>query len=187
MALRKASSYSKKRVRPYTRRSRTKQKAYIKTVPQSKIVKFYMGDIKKNKEGRHPYVVKLITKEKVQIRDNALEACRMLINKIMDRDAPGQYYFVVNVYPHHILRENKGGGGGVAGADRISSGMSHSFGTNVGRAAIVNTGMDIFYISCENEKAARTARAALTHVKAKIPCRSRILFEKLKEMPQQIA
>ena len=187
MALRKASSYSKKRVRPYTRRSRTKQKAYIKTVPQSKIVKFYMGDIKKNNEGKYPYVVKLITEEKVQIRDNALESCRMLINKIMDRDAPGQYYFVVRVYPHHILRENKGGGGGVAGADRTSSGMSHSFGITIGRAAIVSAGMDIFYISCENEKAARVARDALTHVKAKLPCRSRILFEKVKNVVEQAA
>lgn len=145
-----------------------------------------MGSIQAYNQGKHPFTVKLITEEKVQIRDNALEACRMLINKLLDRNALGQYYFAVKVYPHHILRENKSAGGGVAGADRISSGMKHSFGTAIGRAAIANAGKDIFFVSCENEKAARTARDALTHVKAKIPSRTKVIFEKVKTVQQPI-
>ncbi len=175
--LRKASAYSKKRVRPYTRKSKNAQRAYIKAVPGIKIAKFEMGELKKDKRGKHRYAVRLITEVKVQIRDNSLEACRMFVNKMLDKDALGQYYFAVKVYPHHILRENKTAAG--AGADRLSSGMKHSFGITIGRAAIANAGKEIFYISCENEKAARIARDALYQIKAKVPCKSRILFEKI--------
>jgi len=177
MALRKASTYSRKKTRPYTRKSRKKNKAFIKAVPNLKIVKFQMGNINAFNEGKHLYSVRLITEERVLIRDNALEACRMFLNKYLDTKAPGQHYFVVKVYPHHILRENKTAAG--AGADRLSSGMSHSFGAPVGRAAIVNPGKEIFFISCVDDKTARIARDALIPVKAKIPGKCRIIFEKI--------
>ena len=177
MALRKASAYSKKRVRPYTRRSRTTKKAYIKTVPQIKIVKFSVGNFRAFQEGKHPYAIRLIAEESVQIRDNALEACRMYITKALDTNALNQYYFAIKVYPHHIQRENKMASG--AGADRLSSGMTQSFGMAMGRAAIVNAGKEVFFVSCENEKVARIAREALADVKAKLPCRCKIVFEKV--------
>ena len=60
MGLRKASAYSKKYARPYTRTSSRKSKAYIKAVPQSKIVKFTMGDQSAFNLKKHPYEVKLI-------------------------------------------------------------------------------------------------------------------------------
>ncbi|MEK6843881.1 MAG: 50S ribosomal protein L16 [Nanoarchaeota archaeon] len=181
MALRKALSYSKKKARPFTRKAKITQKAYIKAVPPIKIVKFHMGDMKAYESGKHHFAVRLIADESVMIRDNALESARMVIGKIMEEGAMGQYYFAVKVYPHHILRENKGGGGGMAGADRVSSGMSHSFGINIGRAAIVNEGKEVFFISCENEKTARIARDALIQVKSKVPCRAKVLFEKLEK------
>src|SRR3989344_44610 len=106
-ALRKASSYSKKIVRPFTRKASSRKKAYIKAVPQNKIVKFNMGNIKDFNQGKHKFVVRYVSEEKVQIRDNALESCRMLLNKLLDTGIPGQYYFAVKVYPHHVLRENK--------------------------------------------------------------------------------
>ncbi len=178
VSLRKASSYSKKKARPFTRKSGQKSHAFIKAVPTSKIVKFTMGDQKSFNEGKHKFVLKLVADEKVQIRDNALEAGRMLINKVLDTDAPGQYFLAVKVYPHHVLRENKLAAG--AGADRLSSGMTHSYGQNVGRAAMVGYGKDIFFISALNEKAVKAARKALDMVKAKVPCRTRVVFEKLK-------
>lgn len=178
MALRKASSYSKKIVRPYTRKSGTRICAYIKTVPQNKIVKFKMGNIADYNKGKHSYVVRLISTEKVQIRDNALEAARMFIHKFLDLKIPGNYYFSVQVFPHHILRENKTAAG--AGADRLSSGMSHSFGTTIGRAAIVAQGKEVFFISTTDDRAARIAREALEKTKSKLPCASRIIFEKIK-------
>jgi len=177
VSLRKAGAYSKKIVRPYTRTSRNRKKAFIKAVPQNKIVKFDLGNKAAFLKGQHKFRIRYVTTEKIQIRDNALEACRTLINKILEKEIPGQFYFMVKVFPHHILRENKTAAG--AGADRLSSGMKHSFGITIGRAAIVNKGKEVFVITTATEKAARTARAALSKVKPKVPCRGKILFEKL--------
>ena len=177
MALRKASAYSKKRARPFTRKSGVKARAYIKAVPFSKIVKFNMGDISGFNKGKHEFAVKLIADEKIQIRDNSLEACRMFIHKDLEERVPGGYYLAVKVYPHHILRENKTAAG--AGADRLSSGMKHSYGVTIGRAAMLNPGKEIFFVSCINEKGARLAKDTLEKIKSKIPCRSKVFFEKI--------
>src|SRR3989344_6573944 len=177
MALRKASAYSKKKARPFTRKSGVKSKSYIKAVPFSKIVKFNMGDMRGFNDGKHTFIVRLISEEKVQIRDNSLEACRMFIHKDLEIAAPGAYYLAVKPFPHHILRENKTAAG--AGADRLSSGMKHSYGVTMGRTAIVNPGKDIFTVTCTNEKSARIARAALQKIKSKLPCRSKIVFGKM--------
>lgn len=176
-ALRKASAYSKKKVRPYTRKSTKRTKAYIKAIPHNKIVKFNMGNAKDFNTNGHNFAVTLVSEEKIQIRDNSLEACRMAINKFMDKAAPGDYYFIVKPFPHHILRENKIAAG--AGADRLSSGMRHSFGVTTGRAALVPAGKEMFLVSCKNEKAAQAAKLALGKIKSKIPCRSRIVYTKL--------
>jgi large subunit ribosomal protein L10e len=177
-ALRKASAYSKRRVRPYTRKSSKKSQSYIKAVPPLKIVKYNMGDKKIETQNKFSHVVRMITEEKAQIRDNSLESCRMMINKSLDKEAPGAYYFSIKIYPHHILRENKTAAG--AGADRLSSGMKHSFGVTVGRAAIINAGKEIFHVSCVGEKTAQSARKALEKVKSKVPFKNRIIFEKIK-------
>jgi large subunit ribosomal protein L10e len=162
-SLRKATSYSKKKARPYTRKSKNKSKSYIKVVPQNKIVKF---------------ILRFIAGEKVQIRDNALEAGRLILNKTLERRIPKQYYFVIKVYPHHILRNNKTAAG--AGADRLSSGMKHSFGVVEGRAAIVMPGKEIFFVACETEQGTKVVREAMKMVKSKMPCQSSIVFEKTK-------
>lgn len=180
MALRKALAYSKKKARPNTRTSKKKSKAYVRTVPFSKIVKFSGGDLAGYREGKHTHSVKLVSEQWAQIRDNALEACRMFITKQLDTNAPGQYYLEVRVHPHHLLRENKSVAA-VAGADRLSSGMTQSFGVVIGRAAIVAAGKDIFAISCANEKTARTARDALSMIKSKVPCKTKVVFEKVKQ------
>jgi len=178
MALRKASSYSRKKVRPYTRKSSKKSQAYIKAIPVPKIVRFNMGDTKQYPKGKYSYEVRLISEDKLQIRDNAIESCRMYINKVMDKHSPGQYFFGVKVYPHHILRENKTAAG--AGADRLSSGMRHSFGIAIGRAALVSPGKEIFLIACPDDRIARIARDALGDIKSKVPGRTRILFQKVR-------
>ncbi|MCX8158856.1 MAG: 50S ribosomal protein L16 [Candidatus Pacearchaeota archaeon] len=175
MALRKASAYSKKYARPFTRISRRKDKAYIKTVPYSKIVKFNFGNLEDYRNNKHKFIVKLITEEDVQIRDNALEASRMFLHKALESEVPGQYFFSVKVQPHHFLRDNKTATG--AGADRTSTGMSHSYGIVVGRAALVPKGKEILMVSCLNEKCVRVAREALSSIKAKIPSRTKVVFE----------
>jgi len=178
MALRKAGAYSKKIVRPYSRKSRNKSKAYIKTVPNVKTVKFFFGNQKDYNEGKHPFIIRLISEEKGQIRDNAIEACRIYLAKIFEKEINNQFFLAIKIYPHHLQRENKCAGG-VAGADRISTGMTQSFGIVISRAAIVEPKQELFFISCANEKAARIAKNALMRIKSKIPTKTKVIFEKI--------
>ena len=176
MALRKAGAYSKKRTRPYTRKSKVKSKSYIKTIPPQKIVRFRMGDIKGYDKGKYKNIIKLVSGEKILIRDNALESSRQYINKQLDNNLAGEYYFEVKPFPHHILRENKALTG--AGADRMSSGMQKSFGKTIGRAAIVFPGQAVFLVAVFHEKSRNIVNKILSSVKSKLPCRSRLVFEK---------
>ncbi len=173
--LRKASAYSKKIVVPYTRISKRKQKSYIKTVPQQKIVKFTMGNEPLFEQGKMPLQLTVVSKEKAQIRHNALEACRQFINKKLDIELAGQYVFKVYPFPHHIQRENKMLTG--AGADRMQTGMQLSFGKSVGKAAIVKPGSRIFMIAVQTPKAVSYSRHILKQIKPKLPCRTSIIFE----------
>ena len=66
-----------------------------------------------------------------------------------------------------------------AGADRMQSGMKHSFGKASGRAAMINPGKDIFLIATSGDKGIKVARGALKAVKAKLPCKTVIVMEKL--------
>ena len=175
MALRKANSYSKRRVVPYTRVSKQKNKAYIKTVPPQSIVKFTMGSEPLFNAGKFPHQLTVISEEKAQVRHNALEATRQYINKKMDTEFLGQYLFKVIPYPHHIQRENKMLTG--AGADRMQTGMQLSFGKAVGKSAIVKPGSRIFFIAVTNPKAVTFVREIVREIKSKLPCRIKVLYE----------
>jgi large subunit ribosomal protein L10e len=176
MAMRKALSYSKRHVTPYTRKSSVKSKNYIKTVPQMKISKFKMGDIKGYEQEKYNVIIKLCSGEKILVRDNALESGRQFVNKELEKNALGQFYFEVRVYPHHIIRENKVVTG--AGADRMSTGMQRSFGTTTGRGAIIKENQEMYLVAVNTDKAKRIAIKALERIKAKLPCHARIVVEK---------
>jgi len=178
-SLRKASAYSKRKVVPYTRVSKRRQKSYIKTVPQQKIVKFTMGSERLFDDEKLPFVLDIVSAEKVQIRHNALEACRQYINKKLDKELSGQYMFKVIPFPHHIQRENKMLTG--AGADRMQTGMQLSYGKAVGKAAILKENSRIFLIAIPTQKASMFARGVIKQVKSKLPCRIRILSEEPKK------
>lgn len=173
--LRKANAYSKRSVTPYTRTSKRKQKSYIKMIPPQKIVKFTMGKESLENEGKLPYKLIVVSGEKVQIRHNALEACRQYINKKLDQELNGQYMFKVIPFPHHIQRENKMLTG--AGADRMQTGMQLSFGKAVGKSAILKERSKIFLISLPNEKARMFARNIVKQVKPKLPGKIKIFEE----------
>jgi len=175
--LRKANAYSKRIVVPYTRVSKRKNRAYIKVVPPQKIVKFSMGDGKSQEEGKYSHKLSLITLEKVQIRHNALEACRQYINKKIDKLYTGQYFFRVVPFPHHIQRENKMLTG--AGADRMQTGMQLSFGKCIGKSAILKPNSEIFFMATSNPKAVVVARDAFKEIKSKLPCKTRVIYESL--------
>jgi large subunit ribosomal protein L10e len=175
MALRRSNSYSKKHVVPYTRTSKRKQKAYVKVIPPAKIVKFTMGNLKAYKEGKLQKSLSLIMEEKVQIRQNALEAVRQFVNKKLDSLMKDQYLFKVIPYPHHIQRENKMLTG--AGADRMQTGMQLSFGRPIAKAAIINKGDEVFSIHVSTDKNISLARKVLKQIYAKIPGKKKIIYE----------
>jgi large subunit ribosomal protein L10e len=161
-SLRKGSAY-KKTTRAYTRKSKYKKKGFIKVVPASKVIKFNMGDLKKE----FPKKVKLISKERFQIRHNALESCRTLVNRQLQKRLGNKgYKFTINQFPHHVLRENKMLTG--AGADRMQSGMKHSFGKAMGTAAQLKPGTIILTVHV-NETDADFAKKALEKTKPRIP------------------
>ena len=173
--LRKASAYSKKKVTPYTRVSKKKGKSYVKTVPQQKIVKFNMGKENLFTKGRLPHVLTLVSAEKVQIRQNALEACRQFINKKLETELKGNYFFKIIPYSHHIQRENRMLT--AAGADRMQTGMQLSFGKTIGKSAIVKEGTRVLFVAVATPKAVSLTRHLFKQVKSKLPGKTFISYE----------
>ncbi len=120
---------------------RVQRKSYIKAMPHADLHQFRMGT---NKED-YDLIVHLVNEEPIVLRDNALEACRRTLNKYLEKHLAGNYYLMVRVYPHHIIRENKMISG--AGADRLQKGMRRAFGRPTDRAArIKRPGTAVFTI-----------------------------------------
>ena len=173
--LRKANAYSKRHTTPFTRVSKKRARAYIKVNPPQKIVKFSMGNMELVNEKKLPYKLTIVSTETVQIRHNALEACRQFINKKLTKELSGQFFFQVVPFPHQIQRENKMLTG--AGADRMQTGMQLSFGKPVGKSAIMKPNSKIFVVQVPNKKAEDFTRKTIKQVKSKLPCKIRILSE----------
>ena len=170
--LRKGKCYSKK-TKAYTRRSKVKSKSYIKTIPANKIVKYDMGNTKGNYENN----VNLICKKDIQIRHNALESSRQLINRrLYEKLGPKGYFLKLKIYPYQVLRENKMLGG--AHADRLQTGMAHSFGKPVGLAARAQKGKEVF-IAKVDKNGLDIAKEALTLAKPRMPGKYLVNVKKL--------
>jgi large subunit ribosomal protein L10e len=165
MGERPASCYRPIKNRAYTRTAKkVVDKAYVRGVPASKIHQFDQG-----KAGKpYKYSVELVADEAAQVRSQALEACRVVIGRevtaaIGDENA----HFQVRAYPHHVLRENSMISG--AGADRLQTGMRHSFGRPKGVAARVWPGHILYSIKVFTPEHVEVARRAMKRVKSKLP------------------
>jgi len=163
--------------RPYTRKSKVKSKGYIKTVPPNHIVKFVMGDSAKFLRGEYSLLIRLVSKDSMQIRDNAIEACRTHILRELEKTLGKDFCFIVSVYPHQILREHKQAA--VAQADRIFQGMQMAFGKPTSLAAQIKVGKDIFRIALNDESAIPNIRIVLHKIKPKLSCRTVIVVKKI--------
>ena len=160
--LRKFSAY-RALERPYTRISKYKKKSFIKTTPNVKIVRFKTGNLKKE----FPYSLHLVSKDDLQIRDNALESGRQSANRVLELTlGTGGYFMQLRPYPHHILRENPLAAG--AGADRFSTGMQKSFGKPIGSAARIRKGQKIVTVSV-NKQHLGLAKKALDRFRKRVP------------------
>ncbi len=84
------------------------------------------------------------------------------------------FYLKINVYPFHVIRENKMLA--MAGADRLQQGMRLSFGVPSGRAArILKPGTVIMHLEVENKNLAH-AKEALRRAASKLPLPTRIVI-----------
>lgn len=167
--LRKGISY-RRLERPYTRQSKYKRLNFVRSVPHNLIVRYEMGDPRK----KFDYLLKLKTKLPIQLRHNAIEAARQSSNRLLEKNlGKNDYYMKINIFPHHILRENPLASG--AGADRMSTGMQKSFGKPIGLAAQVKKGQTIFTIAI-NKQNLELARQAMRRVYTKLPCSCAIVI-----------
>jgi len=170
VALRAFSCYRKVK-RAYTRKSRFKTKGFIKAVPTCKIVKFDFGDLKKD----FPKQLQLVSKERLQVRHNALESARVTVVRKLNKTLGKNYRFQIRSYPHHVLRENKMIAG--AGADRMQTGMQRAFGKAMGLAAQLKPKTIIFCLDVDSGDV-DTARKALKCAMPKLPCKCSVIVSK---------
>ncbi|MFH1917036.1 MAG: 50S ribosomal protein L16 [Nanoarchaeota archaeon] len=160
--------------RPNTRKSKFSKKAYVKAVPQNKIVKYVMGDTKAD----YKFTLTLHSDRDIQLRHNALESARKTANKLLEtKIGKTGYMYRLRLYPHHILRNNPLATG--AGADRMSTGMARSFGKAIGLAAQVRKGQALMEVLV-NKEHIQTARDALKRAQFKLPCGCRISMDEKK-------
>lgn len=169
--LRKGHCYSHVK-RSYTRKSKVKGKDYIKTIPTNKIIRYYMGDQKK----KFDYRLILVSRQEVQVRHNALESCRLVVNRKLSTSLGLDYLFVLRIYPHHILRENRMLTG--AGADRMQQGMQKAFGQPIGLAAQLKKGQAVFSVDVAKEKI-DIAKDALKRATHRMPGQYAVKIEKI--------
>jgi ribosomal protein L16/L10AE len=179
MPIRRAIAYSKKKMTPFTRKStKVKHLNYIKAVPNQKVTKFNMGNMPKMVRGEFKNQLNIISMMNVQIRDMALEAARQMLNNKITKKLAENYSLLCKPYPHQVIRENKTFSGGSKG-ERVQSGMAHSFGTTMFRSAPVKVGDVIFVVAYSNKKDTNDLRALCKSAAAKLPCKTKILYEEL--------
>ncbi|MBI5391978.1 50S ribosomal protein L16 [Candidatus Woesearchaeota archaeon] len=160
VGLRKFSCYRRLEV-PYTRKSKYKKKGYVKAIPPHKIARFEMGE-----KRLFSHIVKLVSQDSIQIRHNAIESARLVVNKRLEENLSNNYFMKLNLYPHHAIRENKMLGG--AHADRLQTGMAHSFGKVIGSAAQLKEGKTIFTVFVD-KAGVESAKTSLMYASPRLP------------------
>ena len=142
MGLRPARTVRDNKGPAWTRYSKRKpRRSYVKSMPHKNLNTFETGLVKPDYDLR----VTLICMDKsLLLRDNAIEAGRQSLSRILEKLVLGNYKFWVRKYPHQVIRENRMLSG--AGADRLSKGMRKSFGKPTDLAARVNKGDIVFEV-----------------------------------------
>lgn len=173
--LRKWCAY-RKLERPYTRWSKARKKAFVKSRPGKKVIKFDMGDIK----GGHDQFVThltLVSKDSAQLRTNSIEASRITgLKRLEKKYGRAGFYMRVRAVPHQMVRENPLAAG--AGADRLSTGMKHSFGKIIGTSCLVPEGKVIYDLFIPaGEENELFGRDVLKRMSKKLTVKTRVAVE----------
>ena len=141
----------------YTRRE------YIRGAPGPKITIFDMGNL----SAEFQYEVSLHAEQAMQIRQNALEAIRIQVNRYLQKNVGrSNYHFKIRVFPFQVLRENPMATG--RKADRYGNGMRRPFGKPIGLAARVKKDQKILTVWV-NENHLKFALGAMHRAKMKLP------------------
>ena len=142
MGRRPARCYRYQKNKPYIK------SRYCRGVPESKIRIYDVGN-KKAHVDNFPFVAHLVCDEKQQISSEALEACRIAVNKYLLKNiGKDSYHIRMRAHPFHVIRANKMLS--CAGADRLSSGMRHSYGKPIGVAARVDIGQVLLSVRAKD-------------------------------------
>jgi len=166
MGRRPARCYRYQKNKPYIK------SRYCRGVPESKIRIFDVGH-KKAPVDLFPFVAHLVSDEKSQISSEALEACRVAVNKHLTKTiGKDAYHIRIRAHPYHVLRANKMLS--CAGADRLSSGMRHSYGKPIGVAARVDIGQILLSVRAKDTSEAHVVEA-IRRGKFKFAGRQKIL------------
>ena len=166
MGRRPARCYRYQKNKPYIK------SRYCRGVPESKIRIFDVGN-KKAPVDLFPFVAHLVCDEKQQISSEALEAARVAINKHLTKTVGKDAYHIrIRAHPFHVLRANKMLS--CAGADRLSSGMRHSYGKPIGVAARVDIGQILLSVRSKDAAEAHVVEA-IRRGKFKFAGRQKIL------------
>ncbi len=158
--------------RPWTRvSSKVPRKSYVVGVPQLKLHMFEMG----TRTGSFDTTLYLTAKNPVQIRDQALEASRVVAHKFLETKLGALNYFLkILTYPHQVIREKPIATG--AGADRYSRGMAQAFGKPVTSAVQVKSGGRMMMLKI-NKKDLEIGKRALKKVGLRISTPIRVEVE----------
>jgi len=166
MGRRPARCYRYQKNKPYIK------SRYCRGVPESKI-RIYDVGAKKAPVDQFPFVAHLVCDEKQQISSEALEACRVAINKHLTKTiGKDAYHIRIRAHPFHVLRANKMLS--CAGADRLSSGMRHSYGKPIGVAARVDIGQVLLSVRSKDSSEKHVVEA-IRRGKFKFAGRQKIL------------
>ena len=170
--------YSKWSRRPFQyKRSANRRREYARGGAQSKIVRFW-GGAKEIAWEEWDIVVGLKVNKQIQISSNALEAIRITINGVLQRNlGRNNYRLRIRPKPFQKYRENRMLA--FAGADRVQSGMRNSFGRSTGVCARVRAGSVICDVGC-GLKNLPLVRDRLRVANMKIPSSCQIVVLKYK-------
>ncbi len=129
------------------------RKNYVRALPHTSLLVFNMGVQKDD----YDMDIAFCPIQDIQLRSNAIEAARLTTNKYLENELPQAYSFKILVYPHNVIREHKMATG--AGADRLSKGMTQSFGRPVSIAARIKKGQALFRIKTYKQNRKKVVEA----------------------------
>jgi large subunit ribosomal protein L10e len=146
---------------------------YNRSCPDPKL-RFYEGGNKKSSWTLFPVCVHLVSDEREQITSEALEACRVAINKyLLTKMTKDDFHFRIRPHPWHVLRINKMLT--CAGADRLQAGMRQAFGKSYAKASRINIGDHLVSIRVKREAVPHVLEA-LRRGKNKLPGRQKVFI-----------